>query len=245
MTLQRHFENSGNWLFRWRSYLPFLLFLLFLPALPLIHRPMGDEFLQNAWEIFCFFVSTMGLFIRCAVVGHTPPNTSGRNTRSQVADSLNTTGIYSLVRHPLYVGNFLIWLGIAMFSFVPWLVLCFCLIFWIYYERIMFAEEAFLHQKFGGEFVKWAYTTPAFFPKFSSYKRASQPFSLKKAIRKECTTFLGIGLAFSGMDQFEHLVVENQFSLEPHWLLLAAMAILVYFTVRYLKKSTQVFVEKQ
>ena len=33
-------------------------------------------------------------------------NTSGRNTHDQVADSLNTSGIYSIVRHPLYVGNF-------------------------------------------------------------------------------------------------------------------------------------------
>jgi len=243
MTLQRHFENSGNWLFRWRSFLPFLLFLLFVPALPYIRRPLENEVYQNIWEIICFLVSFSGLMLRCAVVGYAPPRTSGRNTHAQVAESLNATGIYSVVRHPLYVGNFLIWLGIAMFSFVPWLVLSFCLIFWLYYERIMFAEEAFLRQKFGSDFEKWASTTPAFFPKFSNYRPASHPFSLKKALRKECSTFLGIGLAFAGMDQFENLIVERNFSLEPHWLILGAAAVLAYFAMRCFKSRLKTSVE--
>ncbi|MGB8874133.1 MAG: hypothetical protein WCC75_12145, partial [Desulfobaccales bacterium] len=45
--------------------------------------------------------------------GLPPRGTSGRNTQGQVAETLNTTGIYSLVRNPLYLGNFLIWLGLS------------------------------------------------------------------------------------------------------------------------------------
>ncbi|MGC9453013.1 MAG: methyltransferase family protein, partial [Oceanipulchritudo sp.] len=49
--------------------------------------------------------------------------TSGRNTKQQVAYSLNTTGFYSVVRNPLYLGNFFMYLGIALFTHHWWLVL--------------------------------------------------------------------------------------------------------------------------
>ncbi len=56
-------------------------------------------------------ISFFGLALRVIVVGHAPYGTSGRNTREQVADTLNTTGMYSIVRHPLYLANYLIILG--------------------------------------------------------------------------------------------------------------------------------------
>jgi len=83
----------------------------------------------------------LGLFIRAYAVGHTPANTSGRNTKEQLADELNTTGIYSMVRHPLYLGNFFMWLGAAVLTKNGWFIVAFILLYWIYYERIMFAEE--------------------------------------------------------------------------------------------------------
>jgi hypothetical protein len=61
----------------------------------------------------CVFISLIGLAVRIYTIDYTPDNTSGRNTSEQVADTLNRTGIYSIIRHPLYVGIFLMWLGIA------------------------------------------------------------------------------------------------------------------------------------
>jgi len=238
MCLRDHFEGCGNWLFRWRSLLPFLLFLLLIPALPLIHRPLGSNRLQNAWEVFCFALSITGLLIRCFVGGHAASKTSGRNTHSQVAESLNTTGIYSIVRHPLYLGNFLMWLGIVMFCFVPWVTVIFVLCFWLYYERIMFAEEEFLRRKFGDEFSNWASQTPAFVPRFSSWRAPSLPFSFKSVLRREYTGLLGITIAFACMDQFEHLVATHRFSLEIHWIVISAVALLAYVGLRTMKKRT-------
>jgi len=101
-------------------------------------------------------ISLCGLAIRVYTVGHTPANTSGRNTAGQLAESLNTTGIYSLVRHPLYLGNFFMWLGVALLIANFWFVIAFVFAYWIYYERIMFAEEQFLRTKFGPTYVEWA-----------------------------------------------------------------------------------------
>jgi len=55
-------------------------------------------------------LSMFGFIIRAIAIGTTPKGTSGRNTKEgQVAESLNTKGIYSMVRHPLYLGNYFMW----------------------------------------------------------------------------------------------------------------------------------------
>ena len=144
MELKNHFESSGQWLFRWRSYLPAVLLLPLVVAATDFERPWGRHDLQEYWEVFCIAVTLSGLVVRAMVAGFVPGRTSGRNTKQQVADSLNTTGIYSVCRHPLYLGNFLVALGWALFFHAGWLIAFYCMAFWLYYERIMMTEEAFL-----------------------------------------------------------------------------------------------------
>ena len=98
-------------------------------------------------------------------MGFVPKDTSQRNTGRPQAAALNTTGLYSLVRHPLYVGNYLMWLGVALFTGAWWAPVIVSLVFWLYYERIMFAEEEFLRRRFGGDYTAWASTVPAFLPR--------------------------------------------------------------------------------
>jgi len=141
MALREEFERTGNWLFRWRSYLPLVLILQMLLGM---HHPdylRQDRSGQDVWALYCLAVTLVGLGIRAVTVGFVPAGTSGRNTHDgQIAETLNTSGIYSLVRHPLYVGNFVMWLGVSMFCGIWWLTVLMALVFWIYYERIMFAE---------------------------------------------------------------------------------------------------------
>ena len=60
-------------------------------------------------------VSFFGLAVRVRTAGHTPDRTSDRRTaEGQVADEPNTTGIYSVMRNPLYVGDLFKWPGIAL-----------------------------------------------------------------------------------------------------------------------------------
>ena len=62
------------------------------------------------------------------------------------------------------------------------------LAYWIYYERIMFAEEAYLRQQFGEEFEEWAARVPAFIPKFSLFQKGEMQFSVKTFLRREYAT---------------------------------------------------------
>ena len=190
MALSHELERAGNWFFRWRSYLPLLLAVLFLLALGDFTYLTSQNTINRLWELFCLVISSLGLAIRIMTVGYVPRGTSGRNTRRQVADVLNTTGMYSVVRHPLYVGNFIMWLGISLLFHLWWFTLLIALIFWVYYEKIMYAEEEFLKQKFGEQFLTWAEKTPLFIPRFSLWQAPEMQFSFKSALKKRiCLLF--------------------------------------------------------
>lgn len=57
------------------------------------------------------------------------------------------------------------WVGVILYINVAWLFILFIFVFWMYYERIIYAEEVFLRQKFGNTYLKWAEKTPVFMPK--------------------------------------------------------------------------------
>jgi isoprenylcysteine carboxyl methyltransferase (ICMT) family protein YpbQ len=186
----------------------------------------------------------IGLFIRVYTVGHTPANTSGRNTESgQMADSLNTTGIYSTVRHPLYLGNYLMWLGLSLLTGSLWFVIIFCLFYCIYYERIMYAEEQFLRKKFGTTYTEWANKTPAFFPRFRFFLKPNLPFSWKKVLKKEKNGFLALFLIFYEFD-FVGEWLEKEKNYNYFLLIMCVISVISYCILKYLKKKTSVLDER-
>lgn len=239
MALQEEFESTGNWLFRWRSYLPLFLIGIFLLSLREYEYPGHSEKLDALLEALCLIISFFGLGIRIFTVGHTPKRTSGRNTKKQVAGTLNTTGIYSVVRHPLYLGNFFMGLGIALFVHLWWLTLIYILVFWIYYERIMFAEEAFLRKKFGAEYMKWAEITPTFIPRFKSYVKPDLPFSLRNVLKREYNGFFAVIIVLFILEVAGDLVVEQKFEIDLYWIVILSVGFAIWIVLRTLKKKTE------
>jgi len=238
MALHEEMQRSGHWLFRHRSYLPLVLVLPTLIALGRFELPGRGRAVPEVWEAVCLAVALVGLAIRVYVVGHVPRGTSGRNTKRQKAAKLNTTGMYSIVRHPLYLGNFLIWLGISMFYCAWWLVAIFVLSFWIYYERIMLVEEEFLREKFGQAFVEWADRTPAFLPRFSQWRSPALPFSLRMVLRKEYPGLMALVGAFFCLELCQDSLAARRLVVEPFWGALVALALITFFLLRVLKKRT-------
>ena len=196
MALREELKEQGSWLFRWRSYLP----LLIIPILFIALRSSGNlekiigRTATHFCDYLCITLSFAGLVVRCIIVGCAADGTSGKNTKAQRAVALNTTGMYSIVRHPLYLGNFIISIGLASFTHVWWFILVIIFGFWLYYERIMFAEEEFLRSKFGGSYLEWANKTPAFLPRFRNWQRSSLSFSFRNVLKREYTGFFPSGI---------------------------------------------------
>jgi protein-S-isoprenylcysteine O-methyltransferase Ste14 len=240
MALQEDFETTGDYFFRWRSYLPLVMAVLFILALVQFRSPFANRGLDLAWDAGCLAVALLGQMVRFFTVGFVPRGTSGRNTKGQVADTLNTTGMYAVVRNPIYLGNFIIWFGLSLFMKSVWFTTIIILFFTLFYERIIFREESFLREKFGDAFMQWADATPVIIPKFKNWQPPSLPFSFKSAIVREYGTFFAIIVTFTVLELLAGLFNSGKLTLDPIWAKLFLGGGALYLTVRFLKKKTKV-----
>ncbi|MCG8650187.1 MAG: isoprenylcysteine carboxylmethyltransferase family protein [Pirellulales bacterium] len=246
--LRNEIEDQGRFLFRWRSYLPLLLVPFGFLALPEGQRfeDILGELIEGIWLVGCILLALAGQTIRVYTVGHVPFGTSGRNTREQRAEALNTSGMYSACRHPLYLANFLVFLGILLAVKVWWFVAIGSMAFWIYYERIMAAEAAFLHGKFGEDYRKWSAFTPLFIPSFRFWRRPELPFSWKTVLRREPYGYFAIACAFFAIETISDIVIEREdirvwLREDIGWVVFIAILGLAFMVLRTLKKRTSLF----
>ncbi len=190
MKIREKMLEHGNWLFKYRGQLPIMLFLI---AIPVIYETSYYNRIESATisiiQNSAIIISIIGLILRYYTIGTTPIGTSGKNRDIQIAEKLNTKGIYSLVRNPLYLGNYIIWLGITIYSLSYILVILASFFFLFIYERIILVEEEFLSKKYPGKY-----------PNFKNYQKGEIKFSVKKILRQEYSSTLSTIISFIYID---------------------------------------------
>lgn len=246
MAMREELRAQGDWLFRNRSYLPIGIVLIGFAVYVVGFRenlPESAGWSSSAYAIGCIIVGLVGVAIRAFTLGYVAPNTSGRNTvHGQVASTVNTKGIYSVVRHPLYLGNFFMWLGVAGFTHEPWFIVAFVLFYALYYERIMYAEEAFLIETYGSAYTDWAAHTPAIIPALGQYEPSNRQFSWRKVIKQEKTGIFNLFLlAFLFHALGAWVAGYSIWTVAPWWTLLLVLALLYLIVVKLIQKNTGYF----
>jgi len=244
MSLIHSFEKSGNWLFKYRGQIPIALFVL---AIPFIYSTNYKEIPPAVFAItnyIAFGLAILGFMVRAYSIGTTPQGTSGRNRDEQIAENLNSTGIYSMVRHPLYLGNYLIWAGIVLYTQNLFFLVVFTLLFWLYYERIMFAEERYLEKKFGTAFTDWSLKVPAFIPSFRNYEQGQVKLSFVTMLRRECPGIFATVISFTFVDLLIHYFRDHQWVVNEKWAYAILITGLLALLVKILKKTTNILIEK-
>lgn len=246
MALLHSFEKSGNFLFKFRGQIPVVLFLMAIPAVYFTDYEFleFDPALKVTLTIAAALISFLGQYIRAVAIGTSNKHTSGRNTKEQVADALNTKGIYSTVRHPLYLGNYFMWIGIVLFTFNIWFFLVTSLLFWIYYERIMFAEERFLERKFGQDYLNWSLKVPAFIPSYKNYIKTEIPFSMKTILRREYSGITATIIGFVFVDFLRNWFSTGKIEFTIGQISWFVGALLFSLILRTLKHKTKILFEE-
>ncbi len=182
-------ERWGTRLFRWRGYTGALFFLLAFW--------LGKPTLRS-WVLGLLLLA-LGVLLRWISVAYSGPTT---RASTLTAPELVISGPYAHVRNPIYLGNFLIGLGMLwmLAGWSPWLNILFTFLFWLQYGLIVQAEEAFLHGKFGEAYQRYREHVPRFIPRLRKATTAplQQP-DFRLATRSERSTWivLAIGLALS------------------------------------------------
>lgn len=241
MRLKQAFALQGDWLFQRRSLVPLGLLPILILALnegeyvELTFGSLADLW----WDSFSVALAFLGLVLRILTVGYVPSGTSGRNTRSQKADALNRTGMYSVVRHPIYAANYLIFLGVLLFAQSFWLLLAGSLAYWMHYERIIYAEEDFLERKFGTLFSRWASATPALLPDVRLWVPPDLPFSLRSALAREHSTLLAIASALALIEVLDAVLQVETPLLHPGWGGFLIFTTVLSIAIRLIKKKTR------
>src|ERR1700710_1896259 len=127
----------GETLFKNRGWLPVPLL-----ALPLILKGTQS---RESWIAGLILVA-LGEMVRTAGVAAAGTVT---RRRSRNVQRLVTYGAFGWCRNPLYVGNFLAWIGFTVVSGVFWFVPIAMVLFAVEYTLIVRYEEGVLESIFG------------------------------------------------------------------------------------------------
>ena len=167
----------GAVLFRNRGWLPVPFFLvpLLVPA----------EQRASTWVIGALLVAA-GEAVRLAGVAAAGTVT---RRRSRAVQRLVTYGIFAWTRNPLYVGNFLAWMGVVVASGVLWFLPVAVVLFAVEYSLIVRYEEGVLESIFGGEYLAYKARTPRWLARPPAV-RDSGPHDWGEAWRSEVSTLL-------------------------------------------------------
>jgi protein-S-isoprenylcysteine O-methyltransferase Ste14 len=114
--------------------------------------------------------------------------------------ALVRSGPYALVRHPLYLGNFLIGFGFSVTSGRPGLVLLFAAAYGMIYWATIEEEEIWLRKFFGEEFEEYRRRVPRFIPLRLGFEQARAPFRWARVRdHREYKAWLAIGVLLAFM----------------------------------------------
>ena len=177
-TEQSSAAQIGALLFRHRGWLP----VLFL-GVPLVMRGSTSPF---RWEV------GLGLIVAGEAVRLAGVAAAGSVTRrrSRNVQRLVTYGIFAWVRNPLYVGNFLIWMGFVTISGVLWFLPVAVLLFAVEYELIVRYEEGVLESIFGRDYLDYKSCTPRWIPRPPKGEIEAGEHHWGEAFKSEISTFL-------------------------------------------------------
>lgn len=184
-TRQRHLEIGARF-FRLRDYTPIpLLFLVLIFAEPSV----------GSATLGCILVF-LGELLR--IYGVAFIGGVSRTRTASLGSKLVTAGPFAIVRNPLYVGNFLITLGLSIFSGVFWLILVAMILFSIQYYFIVLYEESQLFREFGDEYETYCQAVPRWIPgHIPSLDELLWPESCEHALRSERRTLTAIALVLA------------------------------------------------
>ncbi len=177
--------GAGVWLRRYRRALPIPLVLVTVVGLRPV-APWGSDFLDTVTDVIGVGICALGQWLRLWAWG----------SNAAVGKwGVRDRGPYTLMRHPLYAGNFLIVLGLVVVFNNPWAYLLLLPPFAYLYHVITDMEEKRMRRRFGSDYHEYREKeVPRFLPALGNLGtalRTTHPFGWGLAWRKEFESCCG------------------------------------------------------
>ncbi|MEX2696517.1 isoprenylcysteine carboxylmethyltransferase family protein [Rhizobium mongolense] len=200
----------GNFFFRFRNQaFPVIIVGLLLIAWPRFEI-LGSHFLEEATDLIALSVVLAGLIFRATVIGYAYIKRGGLNKKVYAKD-LVTGGMFGLCRNPLYVGNMLIYSGVFLMHGSLWVLAFGIAMFAFIYQCIIYAEEAFLENKFGDGYRAYCQDVPRWIPHFGKFAQSTEgmEFNVKRVIAKDYSTTCAALIALIAVEAGEYLATPD------------------------------------
>lgn len=207
----------------WVAYVFAILYLVFA-------YQKGIDFIPGIWFVIG------GLLIRFWAAGFIKKRRE-----------LTTAGPYAYVRNPLYLGNFLLGLGVCLFLKNPFVFLVFISLFFIFYLGTIKEEEVVLTELFAQQYLAYKKEVPALFPSFLPYKaRKHNSFDSKLVFRNgEVIRILVTEMLLFSLYFFQYFYRENMWNKNKLWQFIFIYVFFLVLTIvsivwrrRFLRQET-------
>lgn len=144
------------------------------------------------WTLVGFGLAFFGQLLRVLTVGFTEIS-YGEETGGLYAEKLIQDGLYGFLRNPLYLGNFLIAVGLLWLTHRPMFLVCGAVGLWAWTLLLVEAEEVYLEQGFKKSYGLYKNRVPRFFPRLRTpWKTLSLGhFEARRVLVKEADTVFG------------------------------------------------------
>ena len=113
-----------------------------------------------SFTYFWVFLGIGGIILVAAIYFM---NASHKDLFDVQVDGLATTGVFARVRHPMYLGTHLFYLGLAIVTFSLASIVLWAVIF-VFYNSLADYEESKLEERFGKEFLQYKSSVKKWIP---------------------------------------------------------------------------------
>jgi len=163
----------------------------------LLSRPTD---LTNAWALVPILA---GLALRTWALGHLRRNTE-----------LCTSGPYAYVRHPLYLGSFVILMGYFIMTNNLYLVLAAAIVTAGIYMATVRVEERNLSAAFPEQYEAYRQAVPGLFPRSTPYAASGRKFSWQLARQNKVVLMCVLVLLVAALFEVKEDFLEYVFGIE-------------------------------
>lgn len=186
-----HLTRIGGWLFEHRTLIPIPL------AIPLLLIRVGEAAPSALLLAGGIAFVAFGEAVRLWGVRHIGAISRTRRDR---LGPLITTGPFSVVRNPLYLGNVALWIGFAILARLLWMVPVAIVLLGFEYHAIVRWEERLLEARLGERYRSYSARVPRWMPTLPHKRRGghggtSEGFSWRQTCFSERGTLIAIVLA--------------------------------------------------
>jgi len=182
--------STGEWLFRRRSYLPLPLAVALLTVTwmrtsdPWVRAGLGPLLVAAGEGLRLWSVRHIGTISR---------------TRTDRLGPLVVTGPFQVVRNPLYLGNLLLWCGLALSAGLVWMLPVILAVLGFEYHAIVAWEESLLAARMGERYKEYAASVPRWSPTLTRLRAAlssSPGYSWRETFFSERGTILALAAGY-------------------------------------------------